>query len=84
MRSLLPFSSPGVHVSELKNKFYTKPEGIEENPLRRAGSKKVFAANPENVRNSYGHHRFLIIIFGGFAGAFLSPFRPAGGLSHSS
>ena len=80
MRSLLPFSLPGVHVSELKNKFYTNLRVLKKTLYGELVRKRYFAANPESVRNSYGIIGFLIIIFGGFAGAFLSPFSPGRGI----
>jgi uncharacterized membrane protein len=69
-----------VHVSELKNKFYTNLRALKKTLYGELVRKRYFAANPESVRNSYGIIGFLIIIFGGFAGAFLSPFSPGRGI----
>jgi hypothetical protein len=80
MKSLLPFSLPGVHVSDLKNKFYTNLRALKKTLYGELVRKRYFAANPESVRNSYSIIGFLIIIFGGFAGAFLSPFSPGRGI----
>jgi uncharacterized membrane protein YgcG len=80
MKSLLPLSLPGVHVSELKNKFYTNLRALKKILYGELVRKRYFATNPESVRNSYGIIGFLIIIFGGFAGAFLSPFSPGKGI----
>jgi hypothetical protein len=80
IKSLLPLSLPGVHVSELKNKFYTNLRALKKILYRELVRKKYFATNPESVRNSYSIIGFLIIVFGGFAGAFLSPFSPGKGI----
>ena len=80
MRSLLPPSLPGVHVSQLKNKFYTNLKTLKKVLYGELIRKKYFLSNPENVRNSYSVIGFLIIIFGGFAAVFLAPFSPGKGI----
>jgi hypothetical protein len=73
MTSLFPGQLPGVHVSSLKNRFYTNLgtlKGILYGELIR---KKYFLTNPEKVRGMYAMGGMIIMIFGALAFAFLVP-----------
>jgi uncharacterized membrane protein YgcG len=80
MKSLLPLSLPGVHISELKNKFYTNLKTLKKTLYGELVRKRFFATNPDSVRNSYRIIGVLIMVFGGFAGAFLAPYAPGKGI----
>jgi uncharacterized membrane protein len=74
MKSLFPVYLPGILVSDLKNKFYTNLDELKKTLYGELIRKKYFVNNPEKVRKSYGVIGILIMVFGSFALALLTPF----------
>ena len=74
MKSLFPVYLPGILVSGLKNKFYTNLDELKKTLYGELIRKKYFVSNPEKVRKSYGVIGILIMVFGSFALALLTPF----------
>ncbi len=73
MKSLIPASLPGILISSLKNRFYTNLTTLKKILYGELVKKKYFLSNPEKVRNLYGRVGFLMMVFGSFVLAFLSP-----------
>jgi uncharacterized membrane protein YgcG len=63
----------GVHVSDLKNKFYAYLPGLKKALYGELTRKKYFLSSPENVRNSYLVAGFLVFVFSVLAFVFLVP-----------
>lgn len=74
MKSLFPVYLPGILVSDLKNKFYTNLDELKKILYGELIRKKYFVSNPEKVRKFYGVIGILIMVFGSFALALLTPF----------
>ena len=74
MKSLIPGYLPGILVSDLKNKFYTNLDVLKKILYGELVRKGYFVGNPEKVRKSYGVIGILIMVFGGFALALLTPY----------
>ena len=74
MKSLFSVYLPGILVSDLKNKFYTNLDELKKTLYGELIRKKYFVSNPEKVRKSYGVIGILIMVFGSFALALLTPF----------
>ena len=74
MKSLFSVYLPGILVSDLKNKFYTNLDELKKILYGELIRKKYFVSNPEKVRKSYGVIGILIMVFGSFALALLTPF----------
>jgi uncharacterized membrane protein len=74
MKSLFSGYLPGILVSDLKNKFYTNLDELKKTLYGELIRKKYFVSNPEKVRKSYGVAGILIMVFGSFALALLTPF----------
>ena len=74
MKSLFLGYLPGILVSDLKNKFYTNLDQLKKTLYGELIRKKYFVSNPEKVKKSYGIIGILIMVFGSFALALLTPF----------
>jgi len=73
MKSLFPVHLPGILISDLKNKFYTNLDELKKTFYGELIRKKYFVNSPEKVRKSYGVIGILIMVFGSFALALLTP-----------
>jgi uncharacterized membrane protein YgcG len=63
----------GVHVSDLKNKFYAYLPGLKKALYGELTRKKYFLSSPEKVRNSYLVAGFLVFVFSVLAFVFFVP-----------
>jgi uncharacterized membrane protein YgcG len=63
----------GVHISDLKNKFYAYLPGLKKALYGELTRKKYFLSSPEKVRNSYLVAGFLVFVFSVLAFVFLVP-----------
>jgi uncharacterized membrane protein YgcG len=74
MKDLFPGALPGTLVSGLKNKFYTNLNSLKKNVYGELMRKGYFISSPEKVRNSYVVTGILIMVFGSFVFALLTPY----------
>ena len=76
MHALFQRALPGtlVLVSSLKNKFYTNLGSLKKVLYGELVRKGYFVGSPEKVRKSYGVIGILIMVFGSFALALLTPY----------
>jgi uncharacterized membrane protein YgcG len=63
----------GVHISDLKNKFYAYLPGLKKALYGELTRKKYFLSSPEKVRNSYLVAGFLVFVFSVLVFVFLVP-----------
>ena len=73
LERLVPGGSPGIFVSDLKNKFYTHLPELKKALYGELIRKKYFLSSPEKVRTSYMVSGIVILIFATLAFAFLLP-----------
>jgi uncharacterized membrane protein len=73
MERLLPGGSVGIHVSDLKNRFYIHLPGLKKALYGELTRKKYFLSSPEKVRNSYMAAGIVVWIFAILAFLFLLP-----------
>ncbi|MCX8117585.1 MAG: DUF2207 domain-containing protein [Desulfobacterota bacterium] len=73
MKRLFSSASPRLSVSSLKNQFYKELPSLKKTLYGELVKNRYFLVNPEKVRTLYFLVGFLIIVFGGFVLAFLSP-----------
>jgi hypothetical protein len=71
MERLVPGDTPGILISNLKNKFYTNLPELKKILYGELIRKKYFLSSPEKVRNSYIVSGAIILIFATLAFAFL-------------
>jgi hypothetical protein len=71
MERLVPGGTPGILISNLKNKFYTNLPELKKILYGELIRKKYFLSSPEKVRNSYMVSGAIILIFAALAFAFL-------------
>jgi uncharacterized membrane protein len=71
MERLFSFSPPRLLVSSLKNRFYTNLPVLKKALYGELVRKKYFLSSPEKVRNSYVGVGIFIVVFAGFAFAFI-------------
>jgi len=73
MKRILPYASPGILVSNMKNDFYTNLEPLKNTLYGELVRKKYFLTSPEKVRGFYAAAGIAVIIFGILALIFLAP-----------
>jgi uncharacterized membrane protein len=73
MKSLFPAATPGVLVSQMKDRFYTNLEALKKTLYADLVRKGFFLRNPERVRNLYLLGAILITVLGSLILLFLAP-----------
>ena len=73
MERLVPGGTPGILISNLKNKFYTNLPALKKALYGELIRKKYFLSSPEKVRNSYIVSGIIILVFAVIAFALLVP-----------
>jgi uncharacterized membrane protein YgcG len=73
MEKLVPGGTPGILISNLKNKFYTNLPELKKILYGELIRKKYFLSSPEKVRNSYLAAGIVVLVFSILAFVFLLP-----------
>ncbi len=73
MKRILPYASPGILVSNMKNDFYTNLDSLKNTLYGELVRKKYFLTSPEKVRGFYTAAGIAVMIFGILALIFLAP-----------
>jgi uncharacterized membrane protein YgcG len=70
---LLPAETAGIHLSDLKNRFYIQLPGLKKALYGELTRKKYFLSSPEKVRNSYLAAGLVVCVFAVLAFLFVLP-----------